>query len=451
MGFRDLLLFYIVTGFSVRWIAQAAHAGPSALVIWGICCVAFYLPLAACVLALSSRYPSEGGIYVWSNKAFGGFAGFITGWTYWVSNLPYYPALLAYTALNALYLAPHGHALDDSRAYFMLAPLVGLALAVWPNILGLGVGKWLHNAGALGLWVPAMILIVMGLVAGARFGSATPINAHAIVPSTHLNDIIFWSTIAFSMTGLEGASIMGDEIRDARRNVPRALIIAGVIITLVYVLSTLAVMLAIPAAQVTSIQGIMEAITSVARRLDTPSVVFIVAALITLGGVGQAGAWFAASARLPFVAGLDCYLPGAFGRIHPRWGSPWVALLVQAAIAVLFIFLSIAGTTTRGAYDVLVSVSVLWYFIPYLFMFAAFIKLQRTPVAIGLALMGLATTVVSIFLSMVPTDQNENKLLAIIKVVGSTIVMLLIGVALYVAGESRRRRLGIQPATHVLG
>ena len=45
MGFRDLLLFYIVTGFSVRWIAQAAHGGPSALVIWIVCCVAFYVPL----------------------------------------------------------------------------------------------------------------------------------------------------------------------------------------------------------------------------------------------------------------------------------------------------------------------------------------------------------------------------------------------------------------------
>jgi len=436
MGFRDLLLFYIVTGFSVRWIAQAAHGGPSAIVIWIVCCVAFYVPLVVCVLQLSSRYPSEGGIYVWSQKAFGGFAGFMTAWMYWVSNLPYFPALLGYTAINALYLVgPHGHGLADSRAYFIVASLTGLTLAVWPNVLGLRIGKWLHNAGAIGLWLPAIVVIVVGLTAGWRFGSATPITAHALIPSTHLKDIVFWSTIAFSMSGLEAASIMGDEIRDARRNIPRALLLAGVIITTIYILATLAVMTSIPAERVSIVQGIMDAVTSAAGRLGLPGIAFVVAACITVGGIGQAGAWFAAAARLPFVAGIDSYLPAAFGRVHPRWGSPYVALIVQAVIAVGFIFFSLFGTDSYGAYNVLVATSVLFYFIPYVFMFAAMIRLRGT---IILALMGLATTAIAIALSFVPPEEGANGWLFEIKVAGSTIVMLLVGAGLYVLSSHRR-------------
>src|SRR5882762_4966961 len=77
MGFLDLVLFYVVTGISLRWIATAASAGPSAVVIWVGAWLAFYTPLALSVIELSSRYPQEGGLYIWSKRAFGDFAGFL--------------------------------------------------------------------------------------------------------------------------------------------------------------------------------------------------------------------------------------------------------------------------------------------------------------------------------------------------------------------------------------
>ena len=104
MGFRDLLLFYVVTGISLRWIATAAAAGPSAIVIWIGAWFAFYTPLALSVIELSSRYPHEGGLYVWSKRAFGDFSGFMAAWTYWTSNLPYFPAVLYFAASNLLFM-----------------------------------------------------------------------------------------------------------------------------------------------------------------------------------------------------------------------------------------------------------------------------------------------------------------------------------------------------------
>jgi amino acid transporter len=451
MGFRDLLLFYLVTGFTVRWISTAASAGPSSIIIWLMTCVAFYLPLMFTVLELSSRYPNEGGCYVWSKRAFGEFAGFITGWTYWTCNLPYFPGLFYFTASAALFMGgPEWQRLAGSTSYFIGFSLAALAIAAGLNVRGLSIGKWLHNLGAVGLWVPGLLLIGLGCLAWFRFGSATPFTAETMLPSTRLKDIVFWSTIAFSLSGLESASMLGEEIRDARRNIPRALIIAGVLITALYILGTVAMLVALPEQRIQSLPGFMQAIQSASNRVGVLWLVAPVAGLIVLGGLGQAGAWFAAGGRLPFVAGIDRYLPAAFAKVHPRYNSPYISLLTQAGIAAIFIFLGQAGTTVKGAYDVLVSMSIISYFIPYLFMFAAMIRLQRepagpevirvpggSPVAIGLAGLGLATTVVSIMLALIPADDDPNKLLAVSKTAGLTLLLVAAGALVYRLGRHR--------------
>jgi amino acid transporter len=452
MGFRDLLLFYLVTGFTVRWIGAAAAAGPSAVVIWLGAALLFYVPLMATVLELSSRYPNEGGCYVWSKRAFGDFAGFITGWNYWVCNLPYFPGLFYFTAASALFIGGASwQGLTDSRTYYVVFSLAALALVVTLNIRGLGVGKWLHNVGAVGVWVPALVLIGLAIVSYRRFGSATAFTAEALVPSTRLKDIIFWSTIAFSLSGLESASMMGDEIRDPRRNIPRALLIGGVLITLLYVFSTVAMLVALPRAQILSLQGFMLSIQQASERVGIVGITAVTALLITLGGLGQAGAWFAAGGRLPFVAGIDRFLPPVFGRVHPKYGSPHVSLSLQAAVAAVFIFLGQAGTTVKGAYDVLVSMSIIGYFIPYLFMFASMIKLQSEPagpevmrvpggrpVATLLGAVGFCVTAATIGLAMIPAEDEANKVLAVTKVVGLTGLLLLGGTAVYLTGKRRR-------------
>src|ERR1700691_5118319 len=118
--FRDLVLFYVVVVLSVRWTASAATAGPSILVVWVAALTCFFIPLAASVMELSSRHPDEGGIYVWTREAFGGFFGFIAAWTYWMSNLPYFPGVLYFGAASALFaFGPHAQRLASSPAYYV--------------------------------------------------------------------------------------------------------------------------------------------------------------------------------------------------------------------------------------------------------------------------------------------------------------------------------------------
>jgi amino acid transporter len=451
LGFRDLLLFYLVTGFSLRWIATAAAAGPSAIVIWIVAALGLFVPLVFTVLELSSRYPEEGGVYVWSKRAFGPFAAFMTGWTYWASNLPYFPGLLYFAAGNALFIGgPSWQSLSSNNAYFIAVSMTGLAVAVTMNVVGLNVGKWLNNVGAMASWVPALLLILLGVVSWRRFGSATPMPVQTFVPAVSLKDVIFWSTIAFAFGGVESASTMGEEIEEPRRTVPRAVLAAGAIMTGLYIVGTLSVLLAIPKEQVSGLQGIMQAIQAMTGRAGVAGLVPIVAAFVTVNALGGVGGWFAATARLPFVAGIDRFLPAAFGRLHPRWRTPYVALLVQAAVAALFVFLGQAGTSVRGAYDALVSMGIIAYFIPFLFMFAAMIVLQREPagpdvmhvpggrrVAMTLAALGFLTTAVSIVLACVPPDDEPNKPLAVVKVVGSSLLLLAIGAIVYTSGRQR--------------
>src|SRR5262249_23258473 len=299
MGFWDVVLFFVAAVVGLRWIATAAAVGPSSLVVWLIAFVAFFVPLAFAVVELSGRYPEEGGLYIWVKRAFGDFAGFIAGWMYWTSNLVYFPGLLYFSAGNALFMGGSSwQALSDSAPYYMVASLAGLGLALALYLVGLGVGKWRPDAGGVGTWVPGGRLVVMGEGAWARFGPAQDFGLAALAPTIGVKEIVFWSTIAFGFGGFEAASFMSEEIVDARRVIPRAIAAAGAIITGIYVLGTAAVLVALPPGDVSSLQGIMQAIARTGERIGLPAAGAAAGLLITIRNVGGGGAWLASRARL---------------------------------------------------------------------------------------------------------------------------------------------------------
>jgi amino acid transporter len=455
LGFRDLVMSYVVTTLSLRWIPVAASVGPSSIFIWVVGLITVFIPLALCIMELSSRYPQEGGMYVWNKRAFGDFPAFLTGWIYWTSNLPYFPAILYFAASNALYIGGgRSSALQRSPWYFIVFSLLGVALALVLNVIGLNVGKWLNNLGAWGSWLPVVLLCIVGLAAWERFGSATSFGPHALRPSLHVGMIGVWATLLYAFSGAEAASFMGDEMKNARRIVPPALIVAGVIVTAGYILGTIAILVALPPAQVGNMEGIMQAISNAAARVGWYGIGPAIAFLIVLANLGGVGAYLASLARLPFVIGIDRYLPPAFGRIHPRWGTPAIALVTQALCCAVFVVLGQAGSSVRGAYQFLVAMSIITSFIPFLFMFAALIHLQREPVepgvvtipggkpvAISLAVIGIVTTTGVIIGSAMPDSDEPHKVLAVVKVVLLSVLLIAGGMLLYQAGR-RRARVG---------
>jgi glutamate:GABA antiporter len=372
----------------------------------------------------------------------------MAGWTYWMSNLPYFAAVLYFAASSLLFVTPRGQHLADTNVYFLLFTVTMLALITVLNVLGLNLGKWLNNLGAVGMGLPVLILIALGWLSFSRFGSATQFTLAGVVPHAHVKDFVFWSTIFFAFGGVETVSFMGEEIKNPRRVIPRSLLVAGVVITLGYLAGTVAMLVALPSSSISGLGGFMTAIDFLCHRLGAGVVVAPIAILVAISNVGAAAAYLTATARLPFVAGINHYLPSVFGRIHPRWKTPYVAIISYGLAGMLFGLLSQAGTSVKGAYDMLVSMTVITYFIPYLFLFAAMIRLQGRPsapeairlpwgrrLAIPLASVGFFSTMAAIILALFPAEDEPNPSAALFKVVTMTCVLLLAGVAIYRRGQ----------------
>jgi glutamate:GABA antiporter len=452
LGFRDLTLFYVVSGLSVRWVATAAAAGPSTLVVWIIALLAFFLPLAASVLQLSAEYPQEGGLYVWTQEAFGDFFGFIAAWTYWMSNLPYFPAVLYFGAASVLFAFAHGQSLASSGLYYATFAVVWLAIITTLNVIGVNAGKWLNNIGSIGSIVPLIILFVLAAISASRFGSATHFSRSNIVPHITLQNAIFYSTIFFAFGGCEAGSFMGEEIKNPRRTIPRALLCGGAILAIGYIVGTIAMLIALPGEAVGGPDGFVLGLQALCSRLGISWLLVPVALLVGLNAVAGAAAFLSSTSRLPFVAGIDNYLPPSFGSIHPRFLTPWIAIIAYGAAGMFVALLSQAGTTVRGAYNVLVSMSIVAYFLPYLLLFATTLKLQSRPAvrdafripggrftASALAAIGFASTALTIVLSVIPPEDEPHKALAISKVLILTLALIGAGVAVFVSAKRKQR------------
>jgi amino acid transporter len=263
--------------------------------------------------------------------------------------------------------------------------------------------------------------------------------------------MIFWTGLVFSLAGAEASTFLRSEVGDFKRLLPRALITSGAIVLAGYLLGTIAILVILPSQQVSSLGGIMEAVDAGATRVGWGLLVPVTAALLVVANVGAVGAWLTASARLPFMAGIDSYLPERFGRMHPRWGTPHVSFLWQAALTSVFIVMAHAGATVAGAYQALIGMGLITYFLPYLFMFAALIKVQgqaappdvvRPPggrvTATVLASIGFAVTAAAMVLACVPDSAEPNKALAVLKVIGSSALLIGLGHIVYLRGRAAR-------------
>jgi len=453
--FRDLVLLYVVIVFSIRWTAAAATAGPSILIVWVAALLFFFIPLAACVMELSSRLPEEGGIYIWTREAFGDFSGFLCAWIYWMSNLPFFAAILYFGAASALFaFGPRAQSLASNPLYYVAFAIIALGLITLLNIIGIDAGKWLNNIGALSMLLPLTILLALSLVSMFRFGIVLHATPADLVPHWSFDNAVFWSSVFFAFSAIECASAMGDEIQNPRRTIPWALLLSGIILTIGYIAGTAAFLFMLPAQAVAGPDGFVHGIQLLAAHLGITWLLAPMALFVALSAIGQAAGNLSATARLPFAVGVDRYLPPAFGAIHPRFRTPWIAIGVYGAAGMAVAILSQAGTTVRGAYNIMVSMSVISLFIPYLFLFAAIIRLQSRPtslevrripggkpVAIALATTGLISTAVTIVLSVIPSADEANKPLTIAKVLGATAFLVGLGIAVFLFSKWKSRRL----------
>jgi len=429
LGLRDLTLFAISCITSARWIPIAAHAGPGSVTLWFLAAVLFMVPLAVAVAALVAKYPGAGGLYLWTRQEFGAWPGFLCFWVYWMGIASLFPtAALLYIKVGFSMFGPLSAHLGDNRFYLLAATVALIWIALGSNLIGLKVGKWTENIGALATWALGVLLVAVAWMVWMRRGSATPIH---ILPKWSWGTINFWAAIAYATSGMEGPGMMAGEIREPERTMRWAGWIASGFATAFYVSATVAFLVVLAPENISELNGFAEMGNSAGLLLGATWISPLIALLVVTSGVGFVGGLGTATSRLPFAAGVDRLLPPAFGRVHPRWGTPYVSILALGLVATLLLVVYQLGDTLRVAYDELVSLMVITGFLPYLYIFGSAWKAGKRLSAVS----GGAITALALFCAMVPPAEITNVWLFEGKLAGGTVAVVVSAWLIY-----RRRK-----------
>ncbi len=430
LGRRDLVLLFVVAVFNLNVVPSIAANGGVTVWLWVISLLLFFWPQGIAVIELAHRYPGEGGVYLWAKEVFGDFHGFLSGWCYWTNNMLYVPTVMLYFVGVSVYVLGPGHqGLSDNKIFASIASLTLLALLTIFNILGLGVGKWINNLGAIGTFVAAAVLIGLGVVIWGHFGTAITAADFKIPPNPKfvLNS---FGVICFGLVGLELASVMGDEIQDPRRTLPGAVALGGVLSGALYIGATLTLLIAV-GKNVNVLQGIVQAITHLAGRVGIGWISIPFAIMLSLSIAGIGSAWMGGSARIPFVAGLDSYMPSWLGKVHPKYSTPYAALILQGIVSAVLVILNFAGAGVQETFQKLLSLAVVLQLVPFVYMFGALVKFAVTESKpqgqYGRATMlfagvsGFLTTILGIALVFFPAQQITSLWSYELWMVGGTI------------------------------
>ncbi|HTW58234.1 MAG TPA: APC family permease [Terriglobales bacterium] len=414
LGRRDLVLLFVVAVFNLNVVPSIAANGGVTVWLWIISLLLFFWPQGIAVIELAHRYPGEGGVYLWAKEVFGDFHGFLSGWCYWTNNMLYVPTVMLYFVGVSVYVLGPGHqGLADNKIFASVASLTLLALLTLFNILGLGVGKWINNVGAIGTFVAAAVLIGLGVIIWSRFGTTLSV-ADFKVPANPKFVLNSFGVICFGLVGLELASVMGDEIQDPRRTLPGAVALGGLLSGALYVGATVTLLIAL-GKNVNILQGVVQAVSQMAGRVGVSWATVPFALMLSLSIAGIGSAWIGGCSRIPFVAGLDSYMPSWLGRVHPRYATPYAALIVQGIVSAVLVILNFAGAGVQETFQKLLSLAVVLQLVPFVYMFGALVKFAiQEPVPkgqYGRATMFLAgssgflTTILGIALVFFPAQQ----------------------------------------------
>ncbi|HEX9045845.1 MAG TPA: APC family permease, partial [Verrucomicrobiae bacterium] len=328
----------------------------------------------------------------------------------------YVPTVMLYfVGVSVFVLGPGHEGLADNKPFALAASVMLLSLLVILNVMGLGVGKWINNLGGVGTFVAAFLLMGLGVIVLFKFG--TPIRwADFQVPADPRFVLNSFGVICFGLVGLELASVMGDEIENPRQTLPGAVAWGGVLSGLLYIGATLTLLVAVDRHSISVLQGIVQAVSHMAARVGVVWIVAPFAFLLSLSIAGIGSAWLGGSARIPFVAGLDSYMPAWLGRIHPKYATPYAALIVHASVSLILVVANFVATGgVQESFQRLLSLAVVLQLIPFLYMFGALLKIafaadfvrghygKATLIFAGAS--GLITTSLGIALAFFPAQQ----------------------------------------------
>ena len=446
LGVVDLALTQILFVVGLTWIGVAGKLGPSHVVMWGAALALFYLPSAAVVLYLNKLMPLEGGLYQWAKLGFSQTVGFMLAWNLWLYVIVFTSEIGLQVATYLSYaIGPSASWMTDNGWFVALASFVILTLMVVASIIGLSLGKWVHNVGGVMMLVifgALFILPWLGLASG-HLKAYHPLRTEA--PALTLFNLNILAKMGFgAFSGFEYMAILAGETRSPARSVGRSVIIAAPVIALMFVLGTSTVVAYIPTDQIDLVGPLPQILRVGFGPFGIAGPLVTIAILMTLGmRVAQASVSFTAVTRLPMVAGWDRLLPPWFSKLHGRYRTPVNSILVVGACSFGIALLSLIGVGQAEAFQLLFNASGMFYALAYVVMFA--IPLfglrgitPRPPLWLKLAAWsGLVMTLAYVGFAMFPIIRVESALAFGSKIALVVLVANLAGYGILRAARGR--------------
>jgi glutamate:GABA antiporter len=442
LGLVDLVLIQVMYIVGSGWVGAAAKLGPSHVVFWTLAALTFYLPQAAVVIFLNRLMPLEGGLYQWATVGFGRPLGFLVGWNLWAYSVLMVATFAVMVATNLSYLLdPSSAWLTRTVWYTPLASLAFIAVVSAVSVRGLGVGKWLQNAGGLAQFIVYGSLVGIPLVAIWR-GSLEHYQPLAVAaPELSLLNVNIFTKLALgAFSGFEYVAIMAGECRDAKRSIGRAVAIATPICVLLFVFGTSSVLALVPRDQIDLVSPVPQALVAGAGTAGwTALIAPMVILLLLVRQLGNTTYVLGGASRLPLVAGWDGLLPAWFTRLHPHFRTPVNSILFVALLTVGLALAAQTGVGLQEAFQLLDNAGGLLYAFVYLSLFAiplfGSMRLsERPPLWLRLAAaVGLGVSLLYAAFTIFPIVEVQSWQLFAAKILAVVVGANLLGIAIYAA------------------
>jgi glutamate:GABA antiporter len=451
LGLVDLVLTQILFIIGLSWVGAAAKLGQSHIVFWLLAIVLFYIPSAVVVIYLNRLMPLEGGLYQWAKLGFNEFVGFLVAWNLWLFVIVLTSEIGLQVATYLSYaLGPRAAWLAGSKWFIVIAGCVVIGALALVSMLGLSVGKWVHNVGGVMMLIIFAALILLPILNVWR-GAIAEYRPFAVaMPAFTLFSLNILGKLGFgALGGFEYVAILAGECRDPVRTINRSVLIAAPIIAVMFILGTSSVLAFLRPDQIDLIGPIPQVLSIGSRPFGIAAAVVPVAILMVMCmRLAQASVNFTANSRLPMVAGWDHLLPQWFTRLHPVRKTPVNSILFVGTMMLGMGLAGLIGVGEQEAFQLLQSAAIIFYGSTYLVMFALpLIGLRGIEPRPALwlrvaAVSGFLMTLLNLTLSIFPIVEVKSQTSFSLKVGTVTVIANIVGAVLFWFAEKRRRGQG---------
>ena len=440
LGRVDLVLFNLSAILTVDTLAAAASTGVSWFAWWSILLICFFIPYGLISAELGAGWPAEGGLYVWVSEAFGRRAGAMAAWLYWINNAFWIPSVYLVFAATFAAIFLEGTSTKTETAIAILITWLTIGI----GIVRLRVSKWIPSTAAV---VKSSIFISLGCLGFARLFSGRPaaneFGLAGLMPAWG-DSVVFLPVLLYNTLGFELASSAGDEMKNPRRDVPRAVLLAGLAISFLYGMATLGILLSVPIPSLSLVTGTWDALKVLGQQWGTASelVVLFLGVGFLYACVGNIVTWSLGTNRVAAVAAEAGTLPHFLGKLHPKYQTPYVAFLALGVVSTALLLGN--ATLSRGSSQLFwltFRLSGICFLLSYLLMFPAFLVLRyRQPdrprsyrVPGGAMVAWTATGLCTFFIGagtvlfFVPSPSAENGLEESLLLLGQTVLTVVVG------------------------